>query len=155
MQVLQGLEGVNSIFDDIVVHAATYEENIERVEKVLERLEQNGLTVNEDKCQFCMPSIEFMGHLLSEHGIGPTESKVQDILNARRPESAAEVTSFLGLVNFSARYIKDLSTVAEPLRKFTRQGIPFKWGRTEEESFNELKRRLANSETLGYFDKNA
>ena len=96
-----------------------------------------------------------LGHLLSEHGIGPTESKVQDILNARRPESAAEVRSFLGLVNFSARYIKDLSTVAEPLRKFTRQGIPFKWGRKEEESFNELKRRLANSETLGYFDKNA
>ena len=155
MQVLQGLEGVNSIFDDIVVHAATYEENTERVEKVLERLEQNGLTVNENKCEFCMPSTEFMGHLLSEHGIGPTESKVQDILNARRPESAAEVISFLGLVNFSARYIPDLSTVAEPLRKFTRQGVPFKWGRKEEESFNELKRRLANSETLGYFNKNA
>ena len=67
-QVFQGLEGVNNIFDDIVVHAATYEEHIERVEKVLERLEQNGLTVNEDKCQFCMPSNEFMGHLLSEHG---------------------------------------------------------------------------------------
>ena len=155
MLVLQGLEGVNSIFDDIVVHAATYEEHIIRVEKVLQRLEQSGLTVNEEKCKFCIPSIEFMGHLLSAHGIGPTESKVQDILNARKPESAAEVRSFLGLVNFSARYIPDLSTVAEPLRKFMRQGVTFKWGRKEEESFNELKRRLANSETLGYFDKNA
>ena len=70
MQVLQGLEGVNSIFDDIVVHAATYEEYNERVEKVLKRHEQNGLTVNENK--FCMPSL---GHLLSEHGIGPYRIK--------------------------------------------------------------------------------
>lgn len=97
--IMQVLQGLNSIFDDIVVHAATYEEHIERVEKVLERLEQNGLTVNENKCEFCMPSIEFMGHLLSEHGIGPTESKVQDILNARRPELAVEVT-FSGTCKF-------------------------------------------------------
>ena len=52
--------------------------------------------MKEDKCEFYMPSTEFMGHLLSEHGIGPTESKVQHILNARRAELAAEVRSFLG-----------------------------------------------------------
>ena len=35
--------------------------------------------------------------------------------NSREPESAAEVRSFLGLVNFSSRFISDLSTTAEPL----------------------------------------
>lgn len=104
-----------------------------------------------------MPSIEFMGHLLLEHCIGPTESKVRDILNARRPESAAEVKSFLGLVNFSAHYIPDFSTVAEPLRELhvMRMSKSIKWGDQEQKAFDAMKHRIANSETLGFFDKSA
>jgi hypothetical protein len=51
-----------------------------------------------------MDKITFMGHVLSKNGIGPTSERVKDILNATEPKNASEVKSFLGLVNFSARY---------------------------------------------------
>ena len=66
-----------------------------------------------------------MGNLLSVQGIGPTQAKVEAATEARPPESAAEVRSCLGLVNFCARFIPDLATVSLPLRKLTRSDAPF------------------------------
>ena len=70
---------------------------------------EKGLTLNKEKCKFHMSKIEFMGHLLSARGIGPTQAKVEAVTEARKPESVAEVRSFLGLVNFCARFIQCLS----------------------------------------------
>ena len=96
-----------------------------------------------------------MGNVLSERGVGPAEVKVKTVVDALEPTNAAEVRSFLGLVNFTARFIPDLATVSAPLRHLTKSLEPFVWGPEQQQSFNELKKRLSNAETPGYFDKNA
>jgi bacterioferritin-associated ferredoxin len=63
-----------------------------------------------------MPKLTFVGLLLSNHGIDPTEEKVRAVVEAREPQNVTEVKSFLGLVNFNARCIPDLATAAEPMR---------------------------------------
>ena len=89
--VLKGCEGVRNIHDDIIVHGCTTEEHDMRLEKALERIQERGLTLNKEKCKFHMSELEFMGHLLSARGIGPTQTKVEAVTEARQPESAAEV----------------------------------------------------------------
>lgn len=89
--------------------------------------------------------------LLSARGIGPTKTKVR---NAKRPESVSEVRSFLGLANYCGKFIPDLATIADLLRKLTRQNEPFVWINERGHSFNTLKGRLTNAEILGYFDVN-
>ena len=69
-QVLQGCEGVQNIADDIIVHGTTIELHDQRLTKVLERLQEKGLTLNPEKCEFRIPKITFMGHLVSDKGIG-------------------------------------------------------------------------------------
>lgn len=96
-----------------------------------------------------------MGHLLSARGIGPDKSKIEAVTKVRRPETVPVMRSFLGLVNFCARFIPDLGTLSEPLRKLTRQNVKFFWGQKQEESFRKLKEKLTNAETLGYFDTEA
>ena len=103
-QVLRDCPGINSIFDDIVVHGAIQGEHNKNLEKLLQTLREKGLTLNLDKCQFNISQITFMGHVLSEHGISLDEDKVKVVVNARQPSNAGEVRSFLGLVNFSSRY---------------------------------------------------
>ena len=76
-------------------------------------LVEKNLTLNPEKCQFWMTELTFMGYLLSGRGIGPTNSKVEAVKNARRPETASEMRSFIGLGNFSARFIPDLATTSE------------------------------------------
>ncbi|XP_062600099.1 uncharacterized protein K02A2.6-like [Saccostrea cucullata] len=116
-QTLGDLPGVNAIYDDVVVHGSTEQEHQRNLESVLKRLEDSGMTLNIEKCRFNMEKIDFMGYVLSEHGIGIADSKVQAIRSARTPQSVSEVRSFLGLVNFAGRFIPNLSTVAEPLNR--------------------------------------
>lgn len=88
-----------------------------------------------------------MGLVLSRQGIGPTEEKVKAVNEACEPQGVSEVKSFLGLVNFNARFIPDLATVAEPLRRLTKKGEPFVFGPEQQAAFAELKRRLTQAET--------
>ena len=85
-----------------------------------------------------------MGHLLSARGIGP-EAKIEAVTEARRPETASEIRSFLGLVNFCARFIPDMATLTEPLRRLTMQGVKFNWGAEHDDAFNTLKKKMTNA----------
>ncbi|CAC5412905.1 unnamed protein product [Mytilus coruscus] len=143
-QALGGLRGVNSIYDDIIVHGKSEEHN-RNLEQLLCRLLEKGLTLNIDKCQFNMERIEFMGHILSEHGIGVSDSKVQAIKEARKPQTVTEVKSFMGLVNFTGRFIPNLAIVAEPLNRLKRKHQSFKWGPDQDDAFDKLKQCLASN----------
>ena len=100
-----------------------------------------------------MSKLTFLGYLLSNQGIGPTESRVEEVIG--EPQNAGEVRRFLGLVNFSARFIPNLASIAEPLHRLTRKQTPFVWGTEQQSAFGALKGSLANAETLAYFDSNA
>lgn len=58
------------------------------------KLIKAGLTLNREKCQFGMSHLEFMGHLLTDRGIGPTQARVEAVQNAREPTCVSEVRSF-------------------------------------------------------------
>ena len=125
------------------------------MEDILKRLQEKELTLNIDTCNFNMDKIEFMRHILSAHGIGVSQSKVDAVVQARRPESTSEVRSFLGLVNFVARFIPDLATKAVPLHRLLHKDAKFRWGPEQEKSFNQLKQSLVVASNLSYFDLNA
>ena len=153
-QTLQDCEGVANISDDIIVHGRNTEHDT-RLQQVLERLKEKNLTLNAEKCKFNMTQMVFMGLVLTNKGIGPTEDKVQAIVDARKPQNASEVRSFSGLANYNARFIPDFATIAEPLRRLTKKGVRFEFGDEQMKAFIERKRRLSSAKILGYFDKDA
>ena len=154
-QVVSDIKGVLNIADDLVVHGKSIEEHDQSLHKVLQRLEEKNLTLNPMKCEFRMDKVVFMGLLLSKYGIRPTEERVRAVLEVAHPSTPTEVRSFLGMVGFSARFIPNFATPAEPLRAISRQGVPFVWGKEQDASFKELKRQLASAPVLAYFDKDA
>jgi len=154
-KVIQGIPGAANISDDIVIHTKDHESHEKALRHVLERLGTAGLTVNKDKCEFFKSELTFTGHKVSDKGVDPTKEKVEAVLKAREPETVSEVRSFLGLVNYSARYIPDLATLAEPLRQLTRKNQPFIFGEDQRKAFNALKNGLASARTLGYYDPKA
>ena len=77
-----------------------------------------GLTFIKEKCIFYLLKLTFIGLVLWQQGIGPTEDKVEVLTQAREPKNASEVKSFLGLVNFNTRFIPELrrlTKVEEPV----------------------------------------
>ena len=149
--MLIGCKGVANIADDLIVHGCGIKEHDENLLAFLRRLRERGLTLNERKCQFRFPKLTFFEHDLSSKGIAPSEEKVSAVQNAKPPQSTAEVRSFLGLVQYCAKFLPDFCQVAEPLRMLTRKDQQFMWEDAQQKSFLKLKDLLTRAETLAYF----
>ena len=147
-QTIAGCPGAINIAD-------TTEEHDRNLVALLNQLQERNLTLNKEKCKIRMGQIVFMGLLLNKHGVGPTEEKVKAIRETEAPSNAAELRSFLGLVSFSSQFLPDFATTAEPLRRLTRQGTKWHWGREENNAFEALKKQLAEASMMAFYDKEA
>ncbi|KRY00880.1 Retrovirus-related Pol polyprotein from transposon 17.6, partial [Trichinella patagoniensis] len=61
--------------DDIIVFGKTEEEHLERLEGVLSRLQSVGLKIKPEKCQLMRQSVHYLGHVVTQHGIGTDPEK--------------------------------------------------------------------------------
>ena len=60
--------------DDIVVYSKTYEDHIEHLDKVLEAIENAGLTLSPQKCHLFYDSVLLLGHKVSRLGLSVSTS---------------------------------------------------------------------------------
>ena len=125
------------------------------LELTLSRLEGKGFTLNREKCIFSVPELVFFGFKISANGLAPDERKVEAVKNARPPKNAAEVRSFLGLVNYCARFIPNFATLAEPLRKLTRSDTEWVWGEIQQDAFDRLREALTSDCVVAHYDQTA
>ncbi|KAJ8038504.1 hypothetical protein HOLleu_15949 [Holothuria leucospilota] len=149
---LAGLPGVINISDDILIYATGQEEMYNRLAACMQRLREKNLTLNKDKCQFNKSSIEFFGHTFSKEGVSPRPAKVEALKNAVAPTNKEEVRSFLGLATYCSRFIPRLATLSEPLRKLTKNNIPWEWGEAQEMALCNIKDAITNHCTMAFFD---
>lgn len=150
--ILKGCEGCINFIDDILVYGGSQEEHDKRLQNILRRMKEYNVTLNEKKCTIGVKEIDFLGHHLSENGIQPTADKIAAVKQFRAPISAEETRSFLGLVNYMGKFIPDLATVSEPLRRLTKKDMAFDWKSEQQAAFEKLKWYLSQENTLGYYD---
>ena len=127
---LAGIDGQENISDDIIVHDKDQAEHDANLELVIKRLGERGLTLN---AAISMDKLTFVGMVLSANGISCAADKVEAVTSAREPQSASETRCFLGLVNYCGRFIPDLATISEPLRRLPKAGKPFVFGEEQKE----------------------
>ena len=75
------------------------EEHLEYLE-VFKRLEEAGMRVKKEKCIFMDTQVEYLGHVISEKGIKPSQKNVKAITSAPAPTNVSQVKSFLGMVAY-------------------------------------------------------
>ena len=140
--------------DDILIVSSDMEEHLAHVGKVLKRLDEAGLRLRPGKCAFAQQEIDYLGYTLSALGVRPNNKKVQAIQEFPRPTSAKAVKSFLGIVNFYRRHVKNMAAIARPLTALTRKDkitgntVAFEWNAECEEAFLMLKSMLVTAPVL-------
>ena len=153
--VITDCPGAKNISDDILIWGSTQEEHDKNLTTVLQRLLEHGLRLNREKCIFSVYKLIFAGHLLTANGIKPDQAKTDAILHIKPPTNVTEVRSFLGLVNFCNRFIKDFATISEPIRRLTRKKQPFIWKLEQQTAFDKLKQALQDPQIMAYYNPNA
>ena len=66
--LLKGLNNVCIYLDDILVTESSERDHLENLATVLEKLEEAGVRLKKSKCHFMLPSIEYLGHKISDKG---------------------------------------------------------------------------------------
>jgi transposase InsO family protein/predicted aspartyl protease len=138
--------------DDIIVYATTFDGHLARLKTVLGRLRTAGLKLKAKKCSLFQRKVLFLGHVVSEQGVGTDPTKIEVIQSWPTPTTLTEVRGFIGLCSYYRRYIRGFGEIASPLHRLAEKGRGFVWTQECETAFSELKRCLTNAPVLAYVD---
>ncbi|KAI8507260.1 hypothetical protein Bbelb_146400 [Branchiostoma belcheri] len=138
--------------DDIILFSRTFEDHLAVLEEVLSRFRSANLKLNADKCKFAQPEVNFLGHVVSRHGVQPDPTNTDKVRNWPTPTSTAHVRSFLGLASYYRKFIRHFAKITEPLNLLTRKGNPFSWSIECQTAFDTLRDALTSPPVLAYPD---
>jgi hypothetical protein len=89
----------------------------------LQRTRDVDLKLNKNKLRLKLPSVTYMGHLLTTEGLRPDTEKITAIQNMGTQTDVKSLQRLLGFVNYLAKFMPRLSDVCEPLRRLTDKDI--------------------------------
>lgn len=138
--------------DDIIVFSSTFEQHLERLESVFNRLQNAGLRLRSKKCSLFKHRVSYLGHVITENGVETDPQKVKCIRSWPTPTNVSDLRSFLGLCSYYRRFVKGFAAIANPLHGLTQKDKKFDWNADCETAFQDLKRLLVTSPVLALPD---
>ena len=135
------------VYRPTLIYGRNQEEHDCRLTAVLQRLQQENVTLNKDKCKFSVNCVRFLGHIIDSSGICPDPQKVEAIQMMPTPKSPLEVCRFLGIANQLGKFLPSLAEMSKSLwdlfSKKTRS-----WGESQAKAFQAVKKALSSSPIL-------
>ncbi len=108
-----------------IIYSKTFEEHVEYVTKVLEKLRKANLIIKLRKCKFFKAKILFLGHIVGRYELRPDSEKIKKIKKLPIPIDLTSLRSALGLFSYYKRFIKNFSKIAKLMNKLLKKEIPF------------------------------
>nr|GFC08493.1 retrotransposon protein, putative, Ty3-gypsy subclass [Tanacetum cinerariifolium] len=100
------------------------------------------------KCEFWIPKVQFLGHVIDSQGIYVDPDKIKSVKDWASPKSPTEIREFLGLAGYYGRFIEGFSKIAKLMTKLTQKKVKFEWGDKQEAAFQLLKQKLCSAPIL-------
>lgn len=157
IEVLRGFmyKVCEAYIDDIITFGKTEEEFLINLDRILERLELFGITVNPDKCRFGMSTIEYVGHTINDMGLSFTDDKLESVASFPLPDFPKQLHQFLGLMNYYRDHVRNHSDLAKPLNHMlsrTPEKQKLVWTEELSKAFDTLKYCVHNCRMIFFID---
>ncbi|GKF37127.1 putative reverse transcriptase domain-containing protein, partial [Tanacetum coccineum] len=138
--------------DDIIIYSKNKQEHLEHLKLILELLKKEELYAKFSKCEFWIPKVQFLGHVIDSQGIHVDPAKIESIKDWASPKSPMEIRHFLGLVGYYRRFIEGFSKIVKPMTKLTQKKVKLEWGEKQETTFQLLKKKLCSAPILALLE---
>ncbi|GKA36651.1 putative reverse transcriptase domain-containing protein [Tanacetum coccineum] len=109
--------------DDILIYSKNKEEHEEHLKLILELLKKEELYAKFSKCEFWIPKVQFLRHVIDSKGIHVDPAKIESIKDWASPKSPTEIRQFLGLAGYYRRFIEGFSKIAKSMTKLTQKNV--------------------------------
>ena len=146
---------ISQYVDDLRVVSKNFEEHLEHLVIIFQKLIAAGFTLKFSKCKFVQETVEFLGHLISRDGIQMDPQKVEAVQKFPTPKSVKDLQSFLGLVNFYKKFSMQHAELCRPLFDLLKKNSVWHWDDHLQAAFDKVKRIFIDDVMLAYpcFDK--
>jgi hypothetical protein len=134
-------------FDDILVFSSDFDTHLLHLETTLSILCEHKLFAKKSKCCFGCKEVEYLGHIVSEHGVKADPGKIQAMLDWPFPTTVKSLRGFLGLTGYYRKFIRAYGSIAAPLTEMLRKNA-FKWTVGAEKAFQQLKEAVTQAPVL-------
>jgi hypothetical protein len=149
---IAGINNVQKVVDDILVHNNSFTQHVETVIAVLHRCRENGITLSKKKFTFCQPQVKYAGYFVTSSGIHADPDKVSAISQFPPPTNVTELRSFFGLVNQLGSFSHEIASTMQPLRPLLKKETAFAWADNQQTAFENVKAALTKHPILQPFD---
>lgn len=139
-------------FDDIFTGARTVKEHDIRLWWIHEVLSREKLFISRKKFDPYSIQMDALGHMIDDRGIHADTDKMSKVRDWRQPENFTEVLRFLGLVEYIARFMPNVSAWTSILSGMCSGSQPFVWRPIHQKAFDEIKRLACKSPILKAVD---
>nr|GFB82290.1 putative reverse transcriptase domain-containing protein [Tanacetum cinerariifolium] len=134
--------------DDILINSKDEKEHEEHLKTILELFKKEELYAKFSKCEFWIPRVQFLGHVIDSQGIHVDPAKIESVKEWASPKSPTKIPQFLGLARYYRRFIEGFSKIAKPMTKLTQKKVKFEWDDKQEAAFQLLKQKLCSAPIL-------
>ena len=163
--------------DDIIVYSKTFEEHVDHIQQVLQRLRAHGIKLKPTKCKLFKREVNYLGQIVSASGYRLDPANVETDLSLKKsnPSTVGEVRKLLGLLGYYRKYIPNFARTAYPLfqllqaepdnvtrpvrknKQHSKRGSvpsskPVVWGEQHQQALEKLLDHLTSAPVLAYPD---
>jgi len=138
--------------DDIMVFSASLQEHITDLERVFKKLAEANFKLQLDKTEFLRKEVEYLGHVVTQQGIKPNPGKIEAIKRFEIPKTRKQIKSFLGLLGYYRKFIRDFAAITKPMTKQLKGKKTVQMDQEYKEAFEVCKTLLCNDPILQFPD---
>lgn len=152
--ILRGLQNETCFvyLDDVIIFSTSLQEHLLKLKKVFTRLREYKFKIQLDKSEFLRKEVQYLGHIVGKDGVKPNPEKIVAVKNFPIPKTTKEIKSFLGLVGYYRRFIKDFAKITKPMTQCLRKGVKIIHSPEFLNAFGHCKNLLINAPILQYPD---
>jgi len=103
-----------------------WEEQLKHVDEILTIMEEQFIFSKEEKCEFRLTKILYLGHVISVEGVNVPQNKIHDILDWPTPTTLTYLQGFFEICSYYRSFVKLFSQWEVTLTDLTKKGA-FLW----------------------------
>ena len=149
-QVIEGLPGVLSIHDDILVYgegdtyADAHQDHDRKLKNLMKWCQERNVKLNKEKMKLRRNEVPYIGHLLTDKGLKPDPDKSRRCWKCPSQRMWPECRDLLGLSTTSANF--------EPLRKLMTKDVEWHWTDHQDQAFQRIRQLVTEAPVLKYYE---